>query len=123
MNRDEAEQFAREWISDWCARDVDRVVSHFAENARFVSPVAAKRTGSPVVMGRDALTQYWQVAHSFGSFRFTLDHILWDDARQEMAIVYARDIDGRRDRACEILRFNSLGQVVAAEAMYGAEGI
>jgi hypothetical protein len=40
-----------------------------------------------------------------------------------MAIVYARDIDGRRDRACEILRFNSLGQVVAGEAMYGAEGI
>ena len=123
MNRDEAEQFAREWISNWCARDVDRVVSHFAENARFVSPVAAKRTGSPVVVGRDALTQYWQMAHSFGSFRFTLDHILWDDARQEMAIVYVRYIDGRQDRACEILRFNSLGQVVAAEAMYGAEGI
>jgi ketosteroid isomerase-like protein len=123
MNRDQAEQFAREWIRDWCARDVDRVVSHFAENARFVSPVAAKRTGSPVVAGREALARYWQVVHSFGSFRFTLDRILWDDAGQEMAIIYTRDIDGRRDRACEILRFNSSGQILGGEAMYGAEGI
>ena len=123
MNRDEAEQFAREWINDWCACDVDRIVSHFAEDARFVSPVAARRTGSPVVNGRDALKQYWQVVHSFGSFRFTLDHLLWDDARQEMAIVYVRYIDDRQDRACEILRFNSLGQVVAGEAMYGSGGI
>jgi hypothetical protein len=123
MNRDEAEQFAREWIRDWCARDVDRVVSRFAGDARFVSPFAAKRTGSPVVVGREALTRYWQVAHSFSEFRFTLDRVLWDDAKQEMAIVYARDIDGRHDRACEIMRFNSARQVVAGEAMYGAEGI
>jgi hypothetical protein len=121
MNREEAGRYAREWIREWRERDVDAIVSHFTEDARFVSPVAAKRTGSPVVIGRDALTRYWSVVHSFGTFRFNLDRVIWDDATQELAIVYTREIDGRHDRACEILRFNAAGQVEAGEAMYGAE--
>ena len=54
MNRDEASRYAREWIRNWCDRDVDAIVSHFTENARFASPVAGKRTGNPVVVGRDS---------------------------------------------------------------------
>jgi hypothetical protein len=34
-----------------------------------------------------------------------------------MAIVYTRALDERRDRSCEIPRFNSSGQVVAGAAM------
>ena len=123
MNRTEAEAYAQVWILDWCARDVEGIVSHFAEDARFVSPVAAKRTGNALVVGREALTEYWQVVHSFGSFRFTLERVIWDDVLQEMVIVYTRDIDGRHDRACELLRFNASGKVLAGEAMYGAERI
>ena len=64
-----------------------------------------------------------QVVYSFASFRFTLERTIWDDISQELAIIYTREIDGRRDRACEILRFDSSGKVTAGEAMYGAEGI
>jgi hypothetical protein len=123
MDREAAEHFARDWIRDWCARDVDRIVSHFAEDAAFVSPVAAKHTGSPLVIGRDALSKYWQVVRSFASFRFMLERTVWDSATQELAIIYTREIDGRHERACEILRFDSSGKVTAGEAMYGAEGI
>ncbi len=123
MNRTEAEAYAEHWIRNWCARDIERILSHFAEDARFVSPVAAKRTGNALVVGQDALRAYWQVVHSFGSFRFTLDRVLWDETLQEIAIVYTRNIDGRRDRACELLRFNASGKVATGEAMYGAEGI
>jgi len=123
MNRTEAEAYAHHWIRDWCARDVEGILSHFAEDARFVSPVAAKRTGSALVVGQQALKAYWQVVHSFASFRFTLERVLWDDTLQEIAIVYTRDIDGRRDQACELLRFNASGKVSAGEAMYGAETI
>jgi len=123
MTREEAETHAEEWISDWCARDIGRIVSHYAEDARFVSPVAARRTGNPLVVGREALLDYWSGARGYGSFRFTLERVLWDDAKQEMAVVYTRDIDGRRDRACELFRFDEHGCVVAGEAMYGAEGV
>ena len=53
----------------------------------------------------------------------TLERVLWDDAKQEMAVVYARHIDGRHDRAREFFRFDEHGCVVAGEAMYGAEGV
>ena len=122
MNPSEAEQWATEWIRNWCARDIERIVSHFTENAQFVSPVAARHTGSPVVVGREALRAYWQVVHSFRSFRFTLERVLWDDAAQEMAIVYTREIDGAHDRASEFLSFDGTGKVIRGEAMYGAEG-
>ncbi len=121
MNRAEAEAHAEEWIRDWCARDIERIVSHYAEHARFVSPLAARRTGSSVVIGREALVKYWSGAHAYGTFRFTLERVLWDDAQQEMVVVYTRDVDGRRDRACEIFRFDTDGYVIAGEALYGAE--
>jgi hypothetical protein len=123
MNRAEAEQHAEEWIRDWCARDIERIVSHYAEDARFVSPVAARWTGNPLVVGREALLNYWSGARQYGSFRFTLERVLWDDAKQEMVVVYTRDIDDRHERACELFRFDDHGRVIAGEAMYGAEGI
>jgi hypothetical protein len=123
MNRAEAERHAEEWIRNWCARDIERIVSHYAEEARFVSPLAARRTGTALVVGRQALFEYWSGARAYGSFHFTLERVLWDDARQEMVLLYRRDIDGQHSRACEFFRFNAHGQVIEGEAMYGAEGI
>lgn len=121
MNREDADHFASEWIRSWTARDIERIVSHFTETARFVSPQAARRTGYREVIGRDALRAYWSAAKSYSTFQFTLDRIIWDQDRQELAIVYHRDVEGRRERACELMRFNISGEVVAGEAMYGAE--
>lgn len=123
MKRTEAENHAEEWIRDWCARDIERIVSHYAVDARFVSPVAARRTGSPLVIGREALLKYWSGAREYGSFRFILERVLWDEVKQELVIVYTREIDGLRQRACEMFRFNDRGEVIEGEAMYGAEGL
>ncbi len=121
MDRKQSEQFAEEWIHNWCTRDVEAIVSHFAEDARFVSPVAAKRTGNALVVGRDALRSYWAVVHTFRTFAFALERTVWDEERRELVIVYTREVDGRRDRACELLRFDESGMVLEGEAMYGAE--
>ncbi len=120
MTRTDAEQFAREWVHHWTTRDVERIVSHFAEDARFVSPIAAQRTGQAEVVGRDALRAYWSVVHTFTTFEFGLERILWDQQQQELAIIYVRHIDGRRDRAMELLCFDGSGLVAKGEAMYGA---
>lgn len=119
MNRPQAETFAANWIRHWCHREVQQIVAHFAPDARFTSPVAAKRTGHPLVVGRDALRDYWSVVHTFTTFQFFLERIIWDQERQELVIVYTREIDGKRDRACELLRFDSNGLVAEGEAMYG----
>lgn len=121
MNGEKARAYAENWIADWCRRDIESIVSHYSDDATFVSPIAAKRTGNPVVTGRAALTAYWSFARSIEIFEFKLEHTVWDEERLELVIIYTRNVDGRRDRACEIVRFNENGLISHGEAMYGIE--
>jgi len=64
MDRSWAESFADQWIRAWNAHDVEAVLSHFADNVVFTSPVAARvvpETGG-VVEGKEALRAYWSLA-------------------------------------------------------------
>ena len=56
------EEFAERWIDDWNSHDLDRVLSHYANDAEFRSPIAAQRVGDGIVKGRDALQTYWSPA-------------------------------------------------------------
>ena len=112
--------FASAWIDAWNRRDIDLLVSHYTPNARFVSPVAAQRTGSPVVIGREALTAYWSGARQYQKLVFTFESLTWDPLRLVLVIIYRRQVDDRRDRAAEIFYFNPEGLIHSGEAMYGA---
>ncbi|MGB7478589.1 MAG: nuclear transport factor 2 family protein [Polyangiales bacterium] len=113
-------EFARWWAQAWSNRDVDAVVACFAENARFVSPRAAEVTGNPVVLGRQALRDYWQRAVAgVESIVFEVEQVLKDVGGEHIVIVYTSDIDGRRKRACEFIQFDDAGKIMAAEAMHG----
>ncbi len=113
-------EFARWWAHTWSNRDVDAVVACFSEDVRFVSPRAAEVTGNPVVLGRQALRDYWQRALAgVESIVFEVERVLEDVAGEEIVIVYTSNIDGRRKRACEFMHFDDEGKIVAAEAMHG----
>lgn len=120
MTRGDADAFARRWIAAWNARDLDAVLSLFADDVRFSSPHATLRIGTPVVSGKAALRGYWAIALAqLGPFEFALDRVVWDDARRELAIVYTSVRDGVRHRAVELLRLGAGGLVVEGEALYG----
>jgi uncharacterized protein (TIGR02246 family) len=40
MEQEEAAAFARQWVTAWNDRDVEAVLSHFADDAVFTSPLA-----------------------------------------------------------------------------------
>jgi SnoaL-like domain len=121
MTRDKAIALAHHWIDSWNAQDVESVLSHFDDAVRFTSPRAAEVTGIGVVEGKEALRAYWRAALALvESIRFSLDHVLWDDERREMTIVYVSERGGRRIRACEFLRFGDSERAIEGEAMYGA---
>jgi hypothetical protein len=62
LTREEAERFAEEWYAAWNARDVERVLSHWADDAVFTSPLAARLVpeSDGTVRGKDALREYWR---------------------------------------------------------------
>lgn len=67
--------FAREWIAAWNAHDLERILSHYAEDIVFVSPASTRITGDPSgrVTGKAALRAYWAAAlERIPDLRFTL---------------------------------------------------
>lgn len=61
MNRAEARNFVDSWVHAWNTHDLDLVLSHFAEDVVFTSPVAAQMLdGSDgVIRGKADLREYW----------------------------------------------------------------
>lgn len=109
------------WARAWNARDLDAVLAHFAEDVTFLSPIAADLLGTPELRGARALRAYWEQA--LGRIRhlhFAVERVLWDAEARELAVMYVAELDARRVRACERLRLNAAGEVVFAEALYGA---
>jgi SnoaL-like domain len=113
--------FAETWIDCWNRRDVEAVLAHFVENARFVSPMARHFGGSPVLSNKKELETYWRAAlERISILEFKLDHATWDARRSELTVVYEANLNGERKRACEVMRFNASGRQIGGEAFYGA---
>ncbi|BBC73427.1 conserved hypothetical protein [Altererythrobacter sp. B11] len=120
MNRTEMERFAQEWIANWNARDLDRILAHFTEEARFISPLAGELTGSPVVQGKTALRAYWTRAlEQTDHLRFTLVAVTCDVERQVLGVHYLAERNHNVRRALETMRFVEDLQV-EGESFYGA---
>jgi hypothetical protein len=121
MRREDVAEFAKHWIDSWNARDLEAVLTHFDEAARFTSPRAIAVFGRGTVEGKAELRAYWQArVAEIDRLRFTLERVLWDDEQQTMVILYLADVNGQKTRACELLRFGESGAAVEGEAMYGA---
>jgi hypothetical protein len=121
MTGHEAHEFATQWARDFSAKNVDSMLSHFADEVVFTSARAATVTGNPTVRSREELGKYWRAAlESIETIRLTLDYVINDEPARRMAIVYLSEINGNRMRAAELLEFNSEGLVVRGEGMLGA---
>jgi len=61
MDRATAQEFAASWVKAWNAHDLEQVLSHFADDVVFASPVAGQLIdGSDgVLRGKAALRDYW----------------------------------------------------------------
>jgi hypothetical protein len=62
-------RFADAWIAAWNRRDVEAVLAHYAEDARFVSPVARAVVGRAVLCNKQELAGYWRGAVRRGDLR------------------------------------------------------
>ncbi len=121
MTNAQADEFALNWIKNFNARDIESVLSHFAEGVEFTSPRALAIVGKATLHSRRELADYWRTAlKSVVSLCFALDCVINDDVGKRLTIVYVSEIDGKKVRAAEIYQFNSSLQVIRGEAMFGA---
>src|SRR5437764_1976401 len=117
FSSDRAAVFDREWIEAWNAHDLDRILSHYRDDVRFVSPFAAgagARRGE--IRGLSALRGYFEVGlASFPELHF--EPIAALGGIGSIALHY-RSVEERE--AIEVMELDARGQVRRAAAHYGA---
>ena len=119
-NRSEAERFAGAWIEAWNRRDIEPVLSTYADELSFTSPTALEVVGRATLRGKSELRSYWQKALTrIARLEFVLDRCVWDEASRELAVIYTRHIDGSSKRVVETFRFGPDDLVLATEVLHG----
>lgn len=121
MTHETMSRFAAEWIDNWNRRDMEGVLSHFADDAQFVSPKAVTFVGVPVLKSKAELRNYWSIGLShIQRVYFKLYSTVCDPASRTLVVLYEADLNGTVARACEVMRFDEQGRQVFGEALYGA---
>lgn len=116
MDKSFAEHFAAEWIESWNARDLNRVLTHYAEDFEMSSPVITQVTGEPsgTLKGKAAVGAYWKKALELApDLKFELLSVL---TGVSSITLYYKGARGRL--AAEVFHFGPDQKVTMAFAHY-----
>jgi len=109
-------EFAAEWIDAWNSHDLDRILSHYAEDVEVTTPMIRVAMGidDGTVHGKDVARQYWRAAlQKVPDLHFELV-----EATQsvESIALYYKSVMGKM--AVETMFFNDKGKVNKVIAHY-----
>lgn len=110
-----AEHFAHEWIAAWNSHDLERILSHYAEDFEMTSPFIVQVAGEPAgkLKGKKAVGAYWAKALALNpQLRFELISVLV--GIDSIALYYR----GTRGLAAEVFHFDADRFVTKAFAHY-----
>lgn len=113
-----AESFAEEWLEAWNAHDLDRIMSHYAPDFVFASPLIPAVAGeaSGVLKGHDAMRAYWSKAlQRRPDLKFKRKNLL---VGVNSLVIYYKRHDGRR--GAEHFEFGPDRKVIRSAAHYDA---
>jgi hypothetical protein len=119
MTEEQVHALAREWMEAWNAHDLDRIMSHYADDVVLTSPVAAELLHEPsgTVRGAAALRSYFATGlAAFPRLRFELRDVMWG---LSSVVLYYRNQRGTM--AGELMELAPSGKIVRVVAHYGGQ--
>lgn len=117
MTKTQAQHFAQEWIDAWNAHDVDRILSHYADDLEMTSPAIVQIAGEPsgTLRGKAAVGAYWRKALALvPDLHFELITVL---VGVHSVNLHYKGAKGRL--VAEVFFFGPGGKVTQAMAHYG----
>jgi hypothetical protein len=109
-----AQKFAAKWLDAWNGHDIEAILSHYADDIVFLSPLAHQRVGNGQVIGIEALRYYWSIGLAQQpKLRFELERVLIGYG--VVTICYRNH---RGQSVAETFEFNESGKVKRAYARY-----
>ncbi|SEQ36957.1 nuclear transport factor 2 family protein [Giesbergeria anulus] len=116
MDKAFVENFAADWIASWNAHDLERILSHYADDFEMSSPVIIQVTGesSGTLRDKTAVGAYWKKALGLiPDLQFELLSVL---VGVNSITLYYKGARGRL--AAEVFHFGTDNKVVRAFAHY-----
>ena len=110
-----ARRFADEWIAAWNSHDLNRILSHYAEDFEMSSPVIVQVASEPrgKLKGKKAVGAYWAKAlQLIPDLRFEPVTVL--TGIDSITLYYK----GARGMSAEVFFFGADGKVIKAFAHY-----
>jgi ketosteroid isomerase-like protein len=118
MTEDEARSFAADWIEAWNSHDLDRIMTHYAEDLVLVSPIAAQllNDSAGMVRGKDSLREYFQKGlNAFPQLRFDLIEVM---RGLSSIVLYYKNQKGTKSG--EFMELNTQRKITRVVANYSA---
>lgn len=116
MRAPSAQAFAEGWIAAWNTHDLDAILSHYADEIEFSSPVATALVGEGRIRGIADLRAYWTQGLSLNAgLHFDLLDVLCGEGF--LTLLYDNE---RKQRVAETFEFDDAGRVTRACACYRA---
>src|SRR5262245_24378568 len=116
LTKEAAHRFAAQWVAAWNAHDLDRIMSHYADDVELVSPVVVQLLNAPEgrVVGATHLRAYFQKGlDAHPHLQFTLKEVLW--GVYSVLLYYANH---RGTHTGEYMELSPEGKVVRVVANY-----
>jgi ketosteroid isomerase-like protein len=115
---DQAQKFGQEWVNSWNSHDLDRILSHYADDFQMTSPFIVTMMNEPTgtIKGKEKVRAYWaQALERLPDLHFDLIEVL---ASVDSITIYYHAVLGKR--AAEVLFFDDNGKVRRAVAHYNS---
>jgi len=114
MTKEQAQELANHWVAAWNAHDLDKIMSHYEDDAVLTSPVAAKILNDPsgTVRGRDALRAYFRKGlEVYPDLSFRLIDLMW--GLNSVVLYYENQKGTKTGEFMELGRTGKVTRVVA----------
>jgi ketosteroid isomerase-like protein len=116
LTEDRARELARDWVEAWNTHNLDRIMSHYAEDVILISPVAAQLLDEPsgTVTGKEALRNYFKKGlEVYPNLKFELLDVMWGIS--SLVLYY---INHKGTKTGEFMEVSSTGKVIKVVAHY-----
>ena len=116
MTREDVLLLVEHWLAAWNARDLEAIMSHYADGVELISPVAAQLLGVPdgKVIGKPSLREYFRRGlEAYPQLHFELHDLL---AGQNSLVLYYTNQKGTRTG--EFMEVSDDGKVTRVIAHY-----
>lgn len=117
MNKEEAQQFANEWMQAWNSHNIEAILSHYTEDFEIESPLAKKRfpESGGILKGKQAVRKYWNMGLERNpNLEFEIIDVLF--GVRSLSIYYLSKSSNKR--VIETMTFNDYGKVNRAIVVY-----